>query len=183
MSESAVDYAVRIIDAYQVEIRGRGLDEEGFCQGVIFRKAVGEVRELERAERKRLVDIERERAHWRYSYSTTFAELTTLREREIPLLLGLLEETERALGSANLRLIDSGRVALRAEEERKLYWECYRRAMAVYRWMRGNAQRDNRAVDLLREILPMAEDDPDGNLTEEGLELLRRVRDLVGPDT
>ncbi len=46
--EAAVDYAIRIIEAYQLEIRNRGLDKEGFCQGVIFKEAIERIRELKK---------------------------------------------------------------------------------------------------------------------------------------
>ena len=38
--EEALKYAVGIIESYQIDIRDRGYDKEGFCQGEIYREAI-----------------------------------------------------------------------------------------------------------------------------------------------
>jgi len=39
----ALEYALKVIDGYALEIREAGLNETGFCQGVIFREAVTDI--------------------------------------------------------------------------------------------------------------------------------------------
>lgn len=39
----ALDYAKKIIRAYQEEIMEKGYDKEGFCQGVIFKEAIEDI--------------------------------------------------------------------------------------------------------------------------------------------
>ena len=36
----ALNFAVCVIQNYQADIRARGLDREGFCQGVVYLEAV-----------------------------------------------------------------------------------------------------------------------------------------------
>jgi hypothetical protein len=41
---SALGYAIRIIENYQLDIHERGLDREGFCQGAIYLGAIDSIR-------------------------------------------------------------------------------------------------------------------------------------------
>lgn len=42
-----LEYAKKIIEAYQSEIREAGLDKQGFCQGRIFREAITDIEKYE----------------------------------------------------------------------------------------------------------------------------------------
>lgn len=42
--EDPVELAILIIQSYQIQIAGRGLDREGFCQESFFLNAVEEIR-------------------------------------------------------------------------------------------------------------------------------------------
>ena len=46
----SLDYAIKIIEAYQHDIRQRGLDREGFCQGVIYLNALSQIERLRAGE-------------------------------------------------------------------------------------------------------------------------------------
>jgi hypothetical protein len=39
----ALEYAVKVVDGYALEIHEAGLDAEGFCQGVLFKEAVTDI--------------------------------------------------------------------------------------------------------------------------------------------
>jgi hypothetical protein len=39
----ALDYAVKVVEGYALEIREAGFDADGFCQGVIFKEAVEDI--------------------------------------------------------------------------------------------------------------------------------------------
>lgn len=45
--EKPLEYAIKIIEAYQSEIVEAGYDKDGFCQGVIFKDAIRRIRELD----------------------------------------------------------------------------------------------------------------------------------------
>lgn len=42
--EAALRWAITIIENYQMDIRQRGLDKEGFCQGVVYQEAIPELK-------------------------------------------------------------------------------------------------------------------------------------------
>jgi hypothetical protein len=59
--KKALQYAKKIIEAYQLEIRCskdyeplsrmESLEELGFCQGIIFTKALNDIEKLEKSDR------------------------------------------------------------------------------------------------------------------------------------
>ena len=54
-----LDYAIKIIEAYQHDIRQRGLDREGFCQGTIYLGALSEIERLRADEADKVARLER----------------------------------------------------------------------------------------------------------------------------
>lgn len=45
-AEKAVKYAIDIIQTYQDEIRYKGLDKTGFCQGTVFQHAIPTIQRI-----------------------------------------------------------------------------------------------------------------------------------------
>lgn len=46
----ALGYALEVIESYQADIRERGLDSEGFCQGRIYLSAVDRIKRMARGQ-------------------------------------------------------------------------------------------------------------------------------------
>lgn len=46
MNQEALEYAIKIIEAYQTELRALGLDKRGVCQGSIFTEALSDIENL-----------------------------------------------------------------------------------------------------------------------------------------
>lgn len=42
----ALHFAIGLLDSYQMDIRAKGLDKEGFCQGVIYLEAKETIRRI-----------------------------------------------------------------------------------------------------------------------------------------
>ncbi len=58
-SRKALEYAVKIIESYQLDIRNEGLDLNGFCQGVIYKCALAQIMAI-RDGGETIIKIERQ---------------------------------------------------------------------------------------------------------------------------
>lgn len=49
---NALEHAIKIIESYQLDIRIDGYANKGFCQGIIYKKALQDIENLRKGVRK-----------------------------------------------------------------------------------------------------------------------------------